>query len=210
MPFDNALEYITCVGLSRLDAAVLSQTETCQAFPLAYLVENLEKVFQIEGIRELYSGLINREEDIPVAEIEASVRALIEKGHLVQHTRETLHFIASLYASPQLRPFAHVAEEIEVGDTEISWLGYQTVRYLRKFLEVHCIFGGCETRVLSDEKFLRYFSSDARLIRDELEYFSLDEEPVIEKCGPWVCNRWWDIRPAGYTCTIPIPKELKE
>ena len=206
-PMNTLSDYLRTIDLSPLDVVILNELKMGLAgVSLPLLVKRFEKDFQDESfLRELYPD-VELPEKVGAARIKESILRLVEKGFLIEFTPENLQFLNFLFSSDQLKPFR---PEVSVGRIGISWLGFAAVRQIRKLLKPKCSFPDCETRVLSDENHLCYFSSDPQLIRDELEYFDLKEEPVIEECGPWVCSGWWDIRPSGFRCIIPIPEELK-
>ena len=206
-PMNTLSDYLRTIDLSPLDAVILNELKMGLAgFSLPLLVKRFEKDFRDERFRsELYPN-VEFPEKVGAARIKESILRLVEKGFLIEFTPEGLQFLNFLFSSDQLKPFR---PEVSVGHIGISWLGFAAVRQIRKFLKPKCSFPECETRVLSDANHLCYFSSDPQLIREELEYFDLKEEPVIEECGPWVCSGWWDIRPSGFRCVVPIPEELK-
>lgn len=205
IPSSHLSDYLHTIDLSPVEAVILNELKFGHSgFPFHVLVERFENDFQNEDFRvQLYSD-VGIPKKVGAAEIRGAINKLLEKKFLIQFTPETLCFLNFLFASPQLNPFQ---PEVVIGNIGISWLGYVTTNHLRAFLKPKCRYVDCETRVLSDENWLYYYSATPQLIRDELEYYEFKEEPMIEKCGPWVCSCWWDVRPAGYRCKIPLPQD---
>jgi hypothetical protein len=140
----------------------------------------------------------------PRAEVELAVRALLDRGLLLEIDETCLAAIHLLLARSHLVPTLGWPR---VGSLDLSLRGAAVMKRWREL-----VFGpvpqGSAVRVMQAGSPVIVFGTDEEAIADFLDADLKTDETFLEAgeitpCGIW-CGRWWQVYSNGFVCEVKM------